>query len=79
MIEITNSVTNTLLAKVRKSNISGFHAFTVRNLDTNIEQYKLLYVREDPINPKQQHLDAFLHCFPPVNLARTNKKQVGIQ
>ena len=48
--------------------IAGFQAFTVRNLDktlsteSDIDQYKLLNVREDPIDNRQQHLDVM--CFP---------------
>ena len=43
-------------------------AFTIRNLDnklsteSDIEQYKLLSVREDPIDNRQQYLDVM--CFP---------------
>ena len=53
--------------KASESDISGFQAFTVRNLDnklstdTDIEQYKLLNVREDPISNRQEHLDVM--CF----------------
>ena len=68
MIEITNSATSRMLAKASESDVSGFQAFTVRNLDnklstdSDIEQYKLLNVKEDPINNRQQHLDVM--CFP---------------
>ena len=56
VIEITNSATSRMLDKASKSVLSGFQAFTVRNLDkklstdTDIEQHKLLNVREDPIS-----------------------------
>ena len=68
MIEITNSATSRMLDKASESDVSGFQAFTVRNLDkklltdSDIEQYKLLNVKEDPINNRQQHLDVM--CFP---------------
>ena len=68
VIEITNSATSRMLAKASKSDVSGFQAFTVRNLDnklsthSDIEQYKLLNVRDDPITNRQQHLDVM--CFP---------------
>ena len=80
VIEITNSATSRMLVKASESDVSGFQAFTVRNLDnklstdTDIEQYKLLNVREDPISNRQEHLDVmwgFLHCSPLVNLERT--------
>ena len=66
--EITNSATSRMLAKASESDVSGFQAFTVRNLDnklstdTDIEQYKLLNVREDPLSNRQEHLDVM--CFP---------------
>ena len=75
VIEITNSATSRMLAKASESDVSGFQAFTVRNLDnklstdTDIEQYKLLNVREDPLSTLMSCV--FLHCFPLVNLERT--------
>ena len=79
VIEITNSATSRMLVKASESDVSGFQAFTVRNLDnklstdTDIEQYKLLNVKEDPISNRQEHLDVM--CFPTlsplVNLERT--------
>ena len=67
VIEITNSATSRMLATASESDISGFQALTVRNLnklstDTDIEQYKLLNVREDPLSNRQEHLDVM--CFP---------------
>ena len=62
------SATSRMLVKASESDVSGFQAFTVRNLDnklstdTDIEQYKLLNVREDPISNRQEHLDVM--CFP---------------
>ena len=56
MIEITNSATSRMLDKASKSDVSGFQTFTVRNLDnklstdSDIEQYKLFNVRNDPLN-----------------------------
>ena len=68
VIEITNSATSRMLAKASESDVSGFLAFTVRNLDnklstdTDIDQYKLLNIREDPLSNRQEHLDVM--CFP---------------
>ena len=68
VIEITNSATSTMLDKADDGDIAGFQAFTVRNLDnklsteSDIDQYKLLNVREDHIDNRQQHLDVM--CFP---------------
>ena len=68
VIEIANNASSTMLEKVDEHDISGLQAFTIRNLDNklstecDIEQYKLLSVREDPINNRQQYLDVM--CFP---------------
>ena len=66
--EIANNASSTMLDKADEHNISGFQAFSIRNLDnklstkSDIEQYKLLNVREDPIDSRQQYLDVM--CFP---------------
>ena len=68
VIEIANNATSTMLDKADEHDISGFQAFTIRNLDnklsteSDIEQYKLMSVREDPIDNRQQYLDVM--CFP---------------
>ena len=57
-----------MLEKASVDDIKGFQAFTVRNLDNKLstdsdtEQYKLLSVKEDPIDNRQQYLDVM--CFP---------------
>ena len=57
-----------MLKKVSPEEVDAFHAYTIRNLDSklsigsDIEQYRLLSITEDPINNKQQHLDVM--CFP---------------
>ena len=66
-IEIADNASSTMLDKADEHDISGFQTFTIRNLDklsaeSDIEQYKLLSVREDPIDNRQQHLDVM--CFP---------------
>ena len=68
VIEVVNSATSTMLDKADDSDIAGFQAFTIRNLEkklsteSDIEQYKLMNVKEDPIDNRQQHLDTM--CFP---------------
>ena len=57
-----------MLEKATTAEIDAFQAFTIRNLDnklcttSDIEQYKLLSVIDDPINNRQKHLDVM--CFP---------------
>ena len=68
VIEIVNNASSIMLDKADDRDTSGFQAFTIRNLDnkllteSDIEQYKLLSVREDPIDNRQQCLDVM--CFP---------------
>ena len=68
VIEVMGNASSTMLEKARVDDIKGFQAFTVRNLDNKLstdsdtEQYKLLSVKEDPIDNRQQYLDAM--CFP---------------
>ena len=68
IIEVSNTATTRMLEKASKEDVAGFQAYTIRNLDnklsttSDIEQYKLLSVTEDPIDNRQQHLDVM--CFP---------------
>ena len=68
IIECSNNATRKMLEKATAADIDAFQAYTVRNLNnklsttSDIEQYKVLSVTEDPINNKQQHLDVM--CFP---------------
>ena len=68
IIEISNNASTRMLEKATTEEIDAFHAYTIRNLDnkvstaSDIEQYKLLSVRDDPIKNKQKHLDVM--CFP---------------
>ena len=68
IIEVLNTATGSMLEKASKDDVAAFQAYTIRNLDnkllptSDIEQYKLLSVREDPIDNKQQYLDVM--CFP---------------
>ena len=57
-----------MLEKATKDDVATFQAYTLRNLDnklsptSNIEQYKVLSVREGPIDSRQQYLH--VTCFP---------------
>ena len=74
MIEVVKSATSTMLDKADDSDIAGFQAFTIRNLEnklsteSDIEQYKLMNVKEDPIDNRQQLLDVM--CFPACTISR---------
>ena len=68
IIEVSNNATTEMLKKVTPDEVDAFQAYTIRNLDnklsmgSDIQQYRLMSVTEDPINSKQQHLDVM--CFP---------------
>jgi ATP-dependent DNA helicase PIF1 len=68
IIEVSNNATTELLKKVSPDEVDAFQAYTIRNLDSklsigsDIEQYRLMSITEDPITNKQQHLDVM--CFP---------------
>ena len=62
------SLNTKMLTKATTTEINVFQAFTIRNLDnkfsttSDVELYKVLSVREEPIDNRQQHLDVM--CFP---------------
>ena len=68
VIEVSNNTTSTMLEKASESEIAGFQSFTIRNLEnklpseSDIDQYKVLSVRENPLDNRQRHLDVM--CFP---------------
>jgi len=53
VVEVTNNTTSTMLEKASENEIAGFQ---IRNLDnklpgeSDIEQYKVLGVKEDPLD-----------------------------
>ena len=53
---------------IEDKDIVGFQSYTIRNTnsklskDSDIAQYKLNGVREDPLDNRQLHLDVM--CFP---------------
>ena len=68
VVEVTNSATSTMLEKASDEDIAGFQAYTIRSLDSklssesDIEQYKVLSIREDPLDNREKYLDVM--CFP---------------
>ena len=57
-----------MLEKADEHDVAGFQAYTVRNLDnklpidSDIDQYKVVNIKESPLDNRQKHLD--LMCFP---------------
>ena len=68
VIEVVNASSSKMLEKASSSDVSEFQSYTIRNLDSklstesDIEQYKMLSVKEDPLSNRQRHLDVM--CFP---------------
>ena len=68
VIEKVDSNTSTILVKATKENVSEFQCYTIRTLNeklsttSDIEQYKLLSVKESPLDNCQKYLDVM--CFP---------------
>ena len=62
--QVSNNATSKMLEKASANEIDAFQAYTSRNqlsTTTDVEQYKLVSVRE-PIDNRLQHLD--IMCFP---------------
>ena len=57
-----------MLDKATVEDMAGFQAYTIRHLDnklstaSDIDQYKLLTVKEAALDNRQKHLDVM--CFP---------------
>ena len=68
VVEVVNNTSSTMLEKATKEDIVGFQAYTIRNLDnklsteSDIDQYKVKNVQEDPLDNRQKYLDVM--CFP---------------
>ena len=68
VVEVTNSASSTMLQKASTDDIAGFQAYTIRSLDnklsseSDIEQYKVLSIKEDPLDNRENFLDVM--CFP---------------
>ena len=68
VIETANNSTTPMLVKASKEDVAGFQAYTIRTMNdkcstmSDIEQYKLLSVKEDALDNRQKFLDVM--CFP---------------
>ena len=67
IIEVSNNASTEMLKKVSPHEVDAFQAYTITNLDSklsigsDIDQYRLMSITEDPITNKRQHLDVM--CF----------------
>ena len=75
VVEMVHSTTSSMLVKATKGDMSSFEKFTIRTLNqkhsirSDIEQFRLLDVKEDALDYRQKFLDVL--CFP--HLFRSGK------
>ena len=68
VLEVSNDTTSTLVEEATKEDIASFQSYTIRQLDnqlsteSDISQYKMNKIRENPLDNRQKHLDVM--CFP---------------
>ena len=68
VVETIDTTSSTMIEKATKEDIAMFQSYTIRSLDqqhsitADIEQYKMLNVKEIPLNSRHEYLDVM--CFP---------------
>ena len=68
VVETIDNTSSTMIEKATKEDIAMFQSYTIRSLDqqhsitADIDQYKMLNVKEKPLNSRQEYLDVM--CFP---------------
>ena len=86
VIETADSATSTMLVKASKEDVSSFQSYTICTLNekqstvSDIEQYKLLSVKEDAFDNRQRFLDVmcFPHLFPSGRFGEFHPREVKI-
>ena len=67
-VEVANNATEPMLEKATSNEIADMQSFTIRNLNrkaptkSDIEQFKILSIKERPIDNRLKYLDVM--CFP---------------
>ena len=73
VIETVSDTSSTMLERTSKEDVAGFQSFTIRTLTSkqstlsDIDQYKLVNVKEDALDNRQRYLDVM--CFPDLFLS----------
>ena len=86
-IEVTNNTSSTMVEKATASDIAAFQTYTIRSLDnkllseSDIEQYKLLSIKEDALDNRENYLDVmcFLVLFPTGQFGEHHPSQVKLR
>ena len=67
VVEVVDKASSKMLEKASVDDIAALQSYTIRSLDQqgsalmDVEQYKMLNVKDDPIQSRQRHLDVM--CF----------------
>ena len=83
VIETVSDTSSTMLERASKEDVAGFQSFTIRTLNSkqstlsDIDQYKLVNVKEDALDNRQRYLDVmcFLTSFRAVALVSTTHER----
>ena len=86
VIETAESATSTMLVKASKEDVSSFQSYTIRMLNekqstvSDIDQYKLLSVKENALDNRQKFLDVmcFPHLFPSGRFGEFHTRSVNL-
>ena len=86
VIEAVSNTSSTMLEKASKSDIAGLQCYTIKNLndkvstEDDIEQYRMLSIKEDALDERQRHLDVmcFPVLFPDGNFGKYHPRKVGV-
>ena len=86
VIETADSATSTMLVKASEEDVSSFQSYTIGSLNVkqstvcDIEQYKLLSVKEDALDNRQKFLDVmcFTHPFPSGRFGEFHPRELKI-
>ena len=68
VIKTVSDTSSMMLERASKEDVAGFQSFTMRTLNSkqstssDIDQYKLVNVKEDALDNRQKYLDVM--CFP---------------
>ena len=71
VVDVVDKASSKMIEKASVDDIAALQSYTIRSLDQqgsalmDVEQYKMLNVKDDPIQSRQRHLDVM--CFPTLS------------
>ena len=86
IIETVSNPSIPMLVKASKKDVADFQAYTIRSMNdkcstmSDVEQYKLLSVKEDALDSRQKYLDVlcFPHLFPSGTFGQFHPREVKL-